>query len=137
MAKRGSVTLLVVMVLALLTTIGFSILRTTTFLVDGALMREKYTKQYYATEALIRYGIGLGQLYFDEFKKQEKEIEVDVGVWPQVNSLYKGKLVFIPEEKKVKIQALLEKDSHIYCTIGCQLSSENDTFQIYNWKIGS
>jgi hypothetical protein len=133
--KQGSVILMVLMLLAVLTIAGFTVLRNNIFLVDGLLMREQYTKQYHATEGLMRYGIGLGTQYFDALKHYQKEITVEVGAWPLNTSLYTGKLLFMPNEQGIKIQALLEKENQTCCTITSLLVHNEGAFELRNWHI--
>lgn len=134
MAKQGSVILVVLMILSVLAIVGFTILRNTSFLLDGALAREQYIKHYYATEALMRYGISIGQCYFDQFKKQEKEITININAWPLDNSLETGKLSYMPDKYGIKIQSLLEHNKDIICIITCTLV-HNQNFEVRDWCI--
>ena len=135
MVRQGSVILVVLMMLAVLTGIGFSVLRSTSFLLDSTLSREQYTKQYYATEALMRYGISLGERYFNVFKEGQQEI--DIGAWPSANASFQGKLLFTPEKDGLAIKALLNEHRQVCCSIICLLTQDSSGMVIQNWKIGA
>jgi len=142
--EHGSAMLFVISLLTILSISSLLFLKNSLYRYDTALQREKYEKQFRATEGLLQYGIAWFRkdkiAILSSLKNQEHgTLTVDVGEWPPFIGLlaqrYRGVLQVSKEHNKIVLRALLQQNGKNILIISCTLCTMMSDITVCNWNV--
>ena len=145
----GSALIVVMLITSVLLICMINIIRSSTYMHDIALKRQRYDQQYHLTEVLLDYGIIWCKQYGEiaSFDSQNT-VSLTFDSWlSDMMSGYNAKLIIKKIKDGYTLNAHLIKDDNVLIILSCTLKipkqkaiqSKNQTSRVVleNWKISS
>ena len=136
--KEGSIIIVVILTVAVLTIYMATIMQTNGFMMDIAHNRLKQYQYYHATKALLDYGIALSAEAFDMLTQQAKDANIErtstLKPWPKDGFVYVGVFKVRIYADHINLVALLQEKGHNLYAMSCQLYKQDRGIFVDHWS---
>lgn len=143
MAQRGSVFVLILIVMSVLSVATVALWYSHQCLVDIALNKQLYEQRWRLTEAALRIGHdyvnkNMKRLFSDSEEvgglksKTDQSVTFKLGAWPPNKGEYQARIMIAPIKDTIRVSAKLYAGSKVVCTIVSKVVADGS---VCYWKI--
>lgn len=128
----GSALVTVMVVMAVITILAGTIMRSATLVYELSLERVAHERQIRAVQALLNYGIAWCHR-IENYPKKEPHYDVSLEQWPPIKGgLYSGKVSITVTKKDYTVEAHLADRAHggLIVTSMCHVIKEKDGWMV-------
>lgn len=131
-SHAGSALVTVMVVMAVITILAGTIMRSTTLVYELSLERVAHEHQTRAAQALLNYGIAWCHR-IESYPKKEPRYDISLEQWPPIKGgLYSGKVSITVTKKNYTIEAHLADRAHggLIASSRCYVIKEKDGWMV-------